>query len=223
MTPEQIETMRRIQRGEGIAVYSDVCLLPDWTWRAAPLSGAVTLTEAGAEVLRLWAEREAAAKEIPRHVRLTLATVQRAFERDDYRDLGTICEDVQSVADAAMMRVRAVKGERDALRDALNEAKHALTAERAAHAETLLVLAAEQGRLEGAPSDNMRINALCDLVDEVLNDTEAHGDPGRGTPVGSDGSTVGGLVQLARLGNPAGVAFIKSLLRGRVRVSFNRR
>lgn len=95
MAPEQIETMKRIQC-TGAVDYALLRLLPGWAWRVTGPSKQ-GLTEAGAEVLRLW---------------------------------------------------------------------EALTAERAAHAETVrqglvtmgeleegrLALAAEQGRQEGAPS-----------------------------------------------------------------------
>lgn len=63
------------------------------------------------------------------------------------------------------------------------------------------------------------ILGLCDLVDEVLHEMEAHGSPGRSAVtygVGG-GATVGELVQRARGGDVVAGAYIKALVTGQIR------
>lgn len=152
LSAEQIETMRKIR--SQTADHSSACELPEWIWRW--VNGPV-LTEAGAEVLRLHEELAEARKlarallgltdaEDPRKQTILLHAgpeTMNTFKRHGF------------VPGSGSLKVWLCEqlAERDTLR-------LALSAERAAHAETLLVLAAEQGRQEGAPSEGWRFTML---------------------------------------------------------------
>lgn len=182
MTPEQIETMRRIQRGDFLTFGNQPTGLPEWVWDRDPLSGwTARLTEAGAEVLRLWEERdelksllldlfvaaaplvadaaviggpEVSAKTVAATVHDGLRRLHEDLQTERRRNVAieeeggaeSILSDLGALLDA---RVGWFEGEGtvEHVRRALDE-RDSL---RAAHAETLLVLAAEQGRQEGAP------------------------------------------------------------------------
>lgn len=67
---------------------------------------------------------------IPRHLLVALSQAQRAFERRDCTAFGTINENVQPVADAALGWIREVERERDAYRKAKAENDDRFMAER---------------------------------------------------------------------------------------------
>lgn len=145
----------------------------------------VESTAATTEELFAAVEQLSGAATIPRHLRIALASMRRTFESGDFSGLGTFNEDLQPVVDTVAARMRRVERERDEARRAHADTRAERDEARAALTRAQKMLAAEQGRPEGAARIGMDtpwpltacVHRLCDAADHLLHDhnCDTHG------------------------------------------------